>query len=408
MAPGSNSVTVAVRGAKGTGSAIVPVAAVPSRRLPLDRWLGVILGALGLFLFAGIVTIAGAAVREGVLPPGESPSRRRILGARGAMAGSALVVGLLLLGGWTWWDGEDRAFRDRMYRPFATAATLIGSGPHRSLRLEIEDSGWVMRGDTAWLRQHGQRAWPPLVTDHGKLMHLFLVRQSDLGAFAHLHPATVDSVRFDVALPPLPAGRYRIFADLVHESGFAKTLVAAIDLPAPGLPVSRDTAGDDGIYLGSATTGPAALPDGSTVTWDRGSTPLVAGAPAALSFTVRGPDGRPASLEPFLGMPGHAMVAREDGAVFIHLHPMGTVSPAAQETFTLRQPGDTASGVIGARIAARDAAMGTMAHAFPEGHISFPYAFPQPGRYRIWVQVKRGGRVETAAFDAQVQPAGVG
>jgi hypothetical protein len=405
MAPGSNSVTVAVSGAKGAGTAIVPVAAVPSRRLPLQRSLAIILGGLGLFLFAGIVTIAGAAVREGVLPPGEMPSRRRVWGARGAMAGSALIVGLLLLGGWTWWDGEDRGFRERMYRPFPTSATVVGTGPRCLLRLEIMDSGWAMRDDSVWLKQHGQRAWPPLVTDHGKLMHLFLIRQSDMGAFAHVHPTTVDSVRFDVALPALPAGRYRVFADLVHESGFAKTLVTSVDLPGPTLPARGDSAGDDAIYLGSAAADRAILPDGATITWNRGNAPLVAGAPAALRFTVEEPDGRPASLEPYLGMPGHAVVARDDGAVFIHLHPMGTVSPAAQATFSLRRQGDTATGAIGSRIAAQDSAMAAMTHSFPGGRISFPYAFPQPGRYRIWVQVKRGGRVQTAAFDAMVRPA---
>ena len=405
MSPGSNSVTVAVRGAKGTGTAVVPVAAVASRRLPLQRPLGILLGALGLFLFAGIVTIVGAAVREGVLPPGEAPSPRRVWGARGAMAGSALIVGLLLLGGWTWWDGEDRGFVERMYRPFATTATVVDTGPRRMLRLEIVDSFWAMRGDSVWLREHHQRAWPPLVTDHGRLMHLFLIRRSDMGAFAHLHPTTVDSVEFDAALPALPAGRYLIFADLVHESGFAKTLVTSVDLPAPTLPARGDSASDDGIYLGSAATDRAMLPDGAIVTWDRATAPLLAGAPAALSFTIREPDGRPASLEPYLGMPGHAVVARDDGAVFIHLHPMGTVSMAAQETFALRQHGDTATGAIGSRIAAQDSAMAAMTHSFPGGRISFPYAFPQPGRYRIWVQVKRGGRVETAAFDALVRPA---
>ena len=405
MAPGSNSVTVVVRGGQGTGTVIVPVAAVPSRRLPLRRPLALGLGALALFLFVGIVTIAGAAVREGVLPPGETPSRGRILGARGAMAGSALVVGLLLLGGWTWWDGVDRDFREGMYRPFATAATVMDAGPRRTLRLEITDSGWAMRGDSAWLERHGQRAWSPLVTDHGKLMHLFLIRQSDLSAFAHLHPTTADSVHFDTPLPALPAGRYRVFADIVHESGFAKTLVTSVDLAAPTLPAPGDSAGDDGIYLGSASGDRASLPDGATITWDRGNTSLVAGAPAALRFTVREPDGRPASLEPYLGMPGHAVVARDDGAVFIHLHPLGTVSMAAQATFTIRQEGDTATGAIGSRIAAQDAAMGAMTHAVPGGRIAFPYAFPQPGRYRIWVQVKRGGRVRTAAFDAQVRPA---
>jgi hypothetical protein len=401
MAPGSNSVTVAVKGAKGAGTAVVPVAAVPSRRLPLYRSLGIVLGALGVFLFAGIVTVVGAAVREGVVPPGEAPSPGRVRGARVAMAGSALVVGLLLLGGWSWWDAEDRGFRERMYRPFTTSAAVVATAAGPTLRLAIQDSGWIMRGDTVWLRAHHQRAWPALVSDHGRLMHLFLVRQSDLGAFAHLHPSTRDSVRFDAPLPSLPAGRYRVFADVVHESGFAKTLVTTVDLPAIA-GARADTTGDDGVYLGHAAAGPATLPDGATITWERGDAPLVAGAPAPLSFAIREPNGRPASLEPYLGMPGHAVVMRADGAVFIHLHPMGTVSAAAQATFALRRPGDTTSGAVGARVTARDSAMAHMAHAFPAGRLSFPYAFPQPGRYRIWVQVKRQGRVETAAFDADV------
>ena len=403
MAPGSNSVTIAVKGAKGAGTTVIPVAAVPNRRLPLGRWLGVILGAAGLFLFAGIVTIVGAAVRESVLPPGRAPDQPRLRAGHRAMAGAAALVGLLLLGGWRWWSGEDRAFVERMYRPFPATAVVTGGASAPMMRLEIADSGWIMRGDSTWLAAHGQHAWPPLVTDHGKLMHLFLVRASDMGAFAHLHPTTRDSVRFEASLRGVPPGYYRVFADVVHESGFAKTLVTTVDV-VDSTTTGIGRPGEDAVYVGSAADRRATLPDGATITWAGDAGPLVAGAPAPLRFLVQEPDGRPAALEPYLGMPGHAVVARDDGAVFIHLHPMGTVSPAAQETFTLRGQGDTVTGMVGARIAAHDSAMAVMPRAAADGQLSFPYAFPQPGRYRIWVQVKRAGHVETAAFDARVEP----
>jgi len=40
-------------------------------------------------------------------------------------------------------------------------------------------------------------------------------------------------------------------------------------------------------------------------------------------------------------------------------------------------------------------------HVDPE--ISFPYGFPKAGVYRLFVQIKRAGRVETGIFDVSVE-----
>jgi hypothetical protein len=405
MAPGSNSVTVRVRGGHGEGSVIVPVTAVASGRLPMQKPLGLLLAALGLFLLVGIVSIAGAAVRESVLPPGEAPDRRRLWRARATMVASLVFFTVVIGGGKRWWDGVDAGFRANLYRPFAISLSerIVEGQPQ--LRLKIVDSVWIMRNDSAWLRRARSSAWSPLITDHGRMMHLFLVRMPGMGAFAHLHPATTDTIDFTSMLPPLPAGHYQLFGDIVHESGFAKTLVGSIDLPAIA---TRSTAqdSDDATFSGAVAdaSNTAHLDDGSTMTWQRDSTPLIAGTPASLHFVMRDPNGASTSLEPYLGMAAHAVVVREDGSVFIHLHPSGTASMGAQQAFALRTRGDTSAVSIGKNIAREDSAMARMSVASIPGDVSFPYAFPRAGKYRVWVQVRRGGAVRTAAFDALVAP----
>ena len=49
-----------------------------------------------------------------------------------------------------------------------------------------------------------------------------------------------------------------------------------------------------------------------------------------------GNHGEPARLEPYLGMISHAALRRDDGYVFTHLHPAGSISMASQQVFQLR------------------------------------------------------------------------
>src|SRR5713101_5127560 len=104
MASGSWEVRVVVEGAQGEGRAGVPVPASARRTLPMQKALGILLIGLMLFLSVGVVAIAGAAAREGVLKPGALPSvTQKRLGRIAMFLAAAAVIGILALGNW-WWD----------------------------------------------------------------------------------------------------------------------------------------------------------------------------------------------------------------------------------------------------------------------------------------------------------------
>jgi hypothetical protein len=164
--------------------------------------------------------------------------------------------------------------------------------------------------------------------------------------------------------------------------------------------------------IGSGNT--AMLEDGSRMTWLRSDSPLIAGSDASLRFVVTAPEAAPVGLEAYMGMPAHAVVVRDDGKIFIHLHPRGTISTAAQMSFEMREPGDSIAGRLARRLAT-DASGADGRHArmsagmsstptarAPSDTVSFPYAFPEAGTYHIWVQAKRHGRVLTGMFVARV------
>ena len=395
MTPGSNSVIVHVAGSSGTGTAVVPVVVVPYTRLEFGGPVAAILAGVGLFLLVGLVTIVGAAVRESTLEPGvTSPpeSRRK---ARRAMIFATVLLGTLLVGGWKWWTYEDAFFEESMFKPLRARAA-VNDGV---LSLAIDDSVWLNRHDSAWLDRNDASAWTPIVADHGKLMHLFAV-SADMSAFAHLHPATEDSSTFSAAFPALPRGNYRIYADIVHESGFSQTLVANAEVKESRAEPVAAANPDDSWFVQPVVKGASSArrEDGTTMSWVNRPR-LEAGAPASLTFEVRDADGALVQLEPYMGMAGHAVISRSDGSVFVHLHPMGTISMASQMTFEMRQPSDTAVGELARRMAAM---LPMEDGAVAPGPITFPYAFPKGGDYRIWVQVKRDGKVLTGAFDASV------
>jgi hypothetical protein len=394
MTASSYRVNITVDGSKGSGSVMVPVLSIATEQRRLSPALSWLLAALGTFLFVGALTIVGAAVRESVVAPGASPDRSRRRRGWVAVGITAVALAVALWGGWKWWGVEAAAYRELvLYRPLAMDVAIDQQTQPGVLRLAIDDQRWSPKCVECRLG--------PLIPDHGKLMHAFLVREPDLGTLVHLHPRFDGTRSFEAALPAnLSPGTYRAYADIVHESGFAETMIGRATIEPPSASAKpHDGVGppdlDDSSWENRAPledTLSKSLEDGSTINWQRPAEPITAGNEVLLRFDVHDPAGNPAKLEPYLGMLGHVIITRTDGSVFVHLHPAGSISMAAMQQFSEKYGG----------------ALDHRGHTMPNGPdagLSIPYGFPQPGRYRLWAQVKRAGRVLTAAWDVDVLPA---
>jgi hypothetical protein len=392
MEDGALKVRVSVDGAKGRGELSVPVPAFAQRTLPMEKPLGGLLTFLMLFLAIGIIFIAGAAVREGNLRPGETPTTSRARRARVVMAITAVVVAGILYLGRAWWGAEAGNYERgvNFFKPPA-AETSLENGKRLVIRARGQDAEWSKNVKME-----------EVIPDHNHLMHLFLISAPGLEQLWHLHPERTADGAFAEDLPSMPAGRYEIFADIVDKDGFPWTLVGSVELSEiHGKALARDDSAwsGAGAAVGSADSNVSRLADGGRLVWQRGSGPLKANTPMNFRFSAEDKDGKPArDMEAYMGMAGHAEFVSKDMSVFAHVHPAGSVSMAALELARTAQADASGEMQVGST---------AMAMPMPSGplpaEVSFPYGFPRPGEYRIFVQIKRGGQIETGVFDAHVQ-----
>lgn len=379
MATGSWQVRFLVHGSQGEGVLSIPLPATANLTRRMQPGLGTMLAVLGLLLVVGLTGIVGAAAREAHLPPGEQP---RPVRSRRVMTAMMVTFAVLAAAAWfggKWWSTEAADYASYVYKPLTMTPALR---PGNVLDLSLKDPGWL-----------SSRKLDDFVADHNHLLHLYAIRWPAMDAIYHLHPLPVGTGEFTLSLPSMPAGDYRLYADVVHANGFPETMVADLLLPTlHGRPLSGDDASGTAAPAGVDTTAQFRLPDGYTMVWHRPAE-LRARAPEAFSFSLLNAQGRPATdIQLYMGMLGHAAFVKADGTVFAHLHPSGTAAMAAL-MIAAQQNGQT--GMEQER---------NLPDRLPN-MVSFPYGFPTPGRYRIFVQMKHGATVETGAFDANVAPA---
>lgn len=389
-------VRIEVDGSRGKAELGVPLPAFAQATMHMHRTLAALLICCMLFLSIGIVSIVGASVREGKLAPAAAPTRNDFRKALVAMFAASVVVCSTIGLGNAWWTVAARAGETQTWSSNLPAAVATVQ-PDGRLLLRVQGHGDLW---DKYIRPEN------FIPDHGHLMHLFLIRLPYMDYMYHLHPERIEGGSFTEGLPPVEAGKYQIFADVVDDNGVPWTATGQIDLPSvAGAALSGDDSQATGDPLASTKDDSRSvqLLDGGRMIWERDSSSLRSNLPMSFRFRIEDRNGKVArDLEPYMGMAGHAAFVRSDSSVFAHVHPAGSVSMAAVQMAqaSLLPVPQRANGLQPQ--ASNHAGMG-MPTGGSSAEISFPYGFPKPGLYRIFVQIKRSGHVQTGIFDAHVQ-----
>lgn len=207
-----------------------------------------------------------------------------------------------------------------------------------------------------------------IAKNHGKWLHVLLLSEGAGDTLAHLHPQKLGRESFDAALPPLPAGRYIVFAELLTEAGSIVTLRDELRLTTHA---EHQESGDaDDVWYNGAAPRPSSPCDLVL----NAPTNARAGERIMLRFRLKDTLLR-APLELYMGMLAHVFIFDRAGQTFAHLH--------AQPVTHIRLP----------HVSTEQSKLPTTPSL-----LEVPFVATQSGRHQIFVQVRCAGEVRTSAF----------
>jgi hypothetical protein len=202
-------------------------------------------------------------------------------------------------------------------------------------------------------------------------VHLIIVRR-DLGTIIHRHPPVGPDGRLTQEVTFPTPGRYRVVVDVYPKfSGPLRNFQLFRWIDVAGKPVSQPL----------PPFNPVVTTDGYRFALH--SKPNLHAIEAAfLTFTVTGPDGRPAHFVPWYGALAHAVFFRAGTLDYFHTH---VCSPSAAGCTSI---------LGGTRVTGSSTRPGVL-------HVGV--LVPVAGTWRLFLQTKVGGHVLTAPFTLKVR-----
>lgn len=240
---------------------------------------------------------------------------------------------------------------------------------------------------------------------HSQTMH-FILASEDLVDFQHLHPVLGSDGTLVVETKVSRNVPYDIVAEFDPAGVDGAQTNRSLLTPAGG--ASKPSSLSD--ELATARTSGYRESIGSTKVSLDAPKNLRAGSPARFVFSIAGKDGKPATdLEPLMGMPGHMIVFSEDRSVFQHLHGESVSEAGSMDGMSMPGMGHESmagmsgmSGMPGMSMPGMESDHGGHGGAITP-KIGYDVTFPSPGRYKVFGQFKRGGKVVTADFAVEVR-----
>ncbi|MEU4157213.1 hypothetical protein [Actinoplanes sp. NPDC026670] len=189
---------------------------------------------------------------------------------------------------------------------------------------------------------------------HTKPVHMYVLRD-DLSGYQHLHPEVVDGA-WTAPVTITDGGAYRVYLEFVPYGRPAGAEPTVLGVPF--------------VIAGDTTMVPVPAPQPEdrsgpyTVRRLDGTADLTSGTQTALQFQVLR-DGRPATLEPYLGAYAHLSNFEVRTQGLKHLHPIATSADGS---------------------------------APADGVLAFHAAFAERGDKRMFLQFQAGGQVRQVEF----------